>query len=125
MASTLADALNKLGVYQTNTAFFDTIVKTDAKKIRTIAEKNEINFFYIDDETISISLNETTLLTDIDQVIAVFAEAVGKEAFAVHEYTAETNYPTHLSRTTDFLLHDVFNNHHSETSLMRYIKIRT
>jgi glycine dehydrogenase len=70
------------------------------KKIRTIAEKNEINFFYIDDETISISLNETTLLTDIDQVIAVF-EAVGKEV-AVHEYTAETNYPTHLSRTTDF-----------------------
>jgi glycine dehydrogenase len=57
MASTLADALNKLGVYQTNTAFFDTIVvKTDSKKIRTIAEKNEINFFYIDDETISISL---------------------------------------------------------------------
>jgi glycine dehydrogenase len=61
MAST-ADALNKLGVYQTNTAFFDTIVvKTDAKKIRTIAEKNEINFFYIDDETF-LSLNETTLL---------------------------------------------------------------
>jgi glycine dehydrogenase len=123
MASNLADALNKLGVYQTNTAFFDTIVvKTDANKVRAIAEKNEINFFYIDDETISISLNETTLLTDIDAVIAVFAEAVGKEAFAVHEYTAENNYPEHLSRTTDFLLHDVFNNHHSETSLMRYIK---
>jgi glycine dehydrogenase len=88
MASTLADALNKLGVYQTNTALFDTIVvKQMQKKIRTIAEKNEINFFYIDDETISISLNETTLLTDIDQVIAVFAEAVGR-SFAVHEYTA-------------------------------------
>ena len=123
MASTLADALNKLGVYQTNTAFFDTIVvKTDAKKIRAIAEKNEINFFYIDDATISISLNETTLLTDIDGVIAVFAEALEKEAFVVNEYTAENNYPTHLSRTSDFLLHDVFNNHHSETSLMRYIK---
>ncbi len=123
MASTLADALNKLGVYQTNTAFFDTIVvKTDANKIRAIAEKNEINFFYIDDETISISLNETTLLTDIDEVIAVFSEALGKEAFVVNEYTEENNYPTHLSRTTDFLLHDVFNNHHSETSLMRYIK---
>ncbi|MFT7396447.1 MAG: glycine dehydrogenase [Flavobacterium sp.] len=123
MASTLADALNKLGVYQTNTAFFDTIVvKTDAKKIRAIAEKNEINFFYIDDATISISLNETTLLTDIDQVIAVFAEALGKETFVVNEYTTENNYPTNLSRTTDFLLHDVFNNHHSETSLMRYIK---
>jgi glycine dehydrogenase len=123
MASTLADALNKLGVYQTNTAFFDTIVvKTDANKIRAIAEKNEINFFYIDDETISISLNETTVLKDLDDVIAVFSEAVGKEAFVVNEYTEENNYPTHLSRTTDFLLHDVFNNHHSETSLMRYIK---
>ena len=61
-AVTLADALNKLGVYQTNASFFDTIVvKADAKKVRTIAEKNEINFFYIDDETISISLNETIL----------------------------------------------------------------
>jgi glycine dehydrogenase len=51
-----------------------------------------------------------------------FCGSSRKEAFVVHEYTAETNYPTHLSRTTDFLLHDVFNNHHSETSLMRYIK---
>jgi hypothetical protein len=49
----------------------------------------------------SISLNETTLLTDIDQVIA--AEAVGKEAFVVHEYTAETNYPTHLSEQQIFI----------------------
>jgi glycine dehydrogenase len=49
----LADALNKLGVYQTNTAFFFSIRrKNRCKKIRTIAEKNEINFFYIDDETI-------------------------------------------------------------------------
>jgi glycine dehydrogenase len=47
------------------------------KKIRTIAERMKL-IFYIDDETISISLNETTLLTDIDQVI-VFAEAVGKK----------------------------------------------
>jgi glycine dehydrogenase len=46
MASTLADALNKLGVYQTNTAFFDHRRKNRCKKIRTIAEKNEINFLY-------------------------------------------------------------------------------
>jgi glycine dehydrogenase len=123
MAVTLADALNKLGVKQTNTYFFDTIVvKADAKKVKAIAEKNEINFFYIDDETISISLNETILFTDINEVIAVFAEALGKDAFEVSEYTIENNYPTSLNRTTEFLKHDVFNNHHSETSLMRYIK---
>lgn len=123
MASTLADALNKLGVYQTNTAFFDTIVvKADAKKVREIAERNEINFFYIDDETISISLNETTLFKDVNEIIAVFAEALGKETFEVNEYTLENNYPMELNRKTAFLQHEVFNNYHSETSLMRYIK---
>jgi len=123
MAVTLADALNKLGVQQTNTSFFDTIVvKGDAKKVRAIAERNEINFYYIDDETISISLNETILFEDVNEVIAVFAEALGKDTFKVSEYTLENNYPTTLNRTTEFLKHDVFNNHHSETSLMRYMK---
>ena len=123
MASTLANALNKLGVYQTNTAFFDTIVvKADAKKVRPIAEKNEINFYYIDEETISIALNETILFSDVNEVIAVFAEALGKEAFEVHEYTLENNYPMHLNRKSEFLTHEVFNKYHSETSLMRYIK---
>jgi glycine dehydrogenase len=50
-AVTTADALNKLGVYQTNTAFFDTIlVKADAHKVKAIAEKHEVNFFYPDAE---------------------------------------------------------------------------
>ena len=123
MASTLADALNKLGIYQTNTAYFDTIVvKADAKKVRTIAESKEVNFFYIDDETISISLNETILFSDVNEVIAIFAEAVGKEAFEVSEYVLENNYPMHLNRKSEFLTHEVFNKYHSETSLMRYIK---
>jgi glycine dehydrogenase len=122
-ASTLADALNKLGVYQTNTAFFDTlVVKADAEKVKSIAERHEINFFYIDNETISISLNETTLFPDLNEIIAVFAEAVGKEAFEVTENVSEQNYPAHLNRTSEFLTHDVFNKYHSETSLMRYIK---
>ena len=122
-ASTLADALNKLGVYQTNTAFFDTIVvKADANKVREIAEKNEINFFYIDNETISMSMNETTSFQDLAEIIAVFAEAVGKDAFEVIENVSEQNFPENLKRTTSFLTHDVFNNYHSETSLMRYIK---
>ena len=123
MASTLADALNKLGVYQTNTAYFDTIVvKADANKVKAIAENKEVNFFYIDDETISISLNETTSFNDINEVIAIFAEAVEKEAFEVSEYVLENNYPMHLNRKSEFLTHEVFNKYHSETSLMRYIK---
>jgi len=122
-AVTLADALNKLGVYQTNTAFFDTIsVKADSAKVRAIAEQNEVNFFYVDGETISISLNETTSLNDLNQIIAIFAEATGKEAFKVSELSSNNNFPTSLERTSTFLQHEVFNNHHSESQLMRYIK---
>jgi glycine dehydrogenase len=122
-AVTLADALNKLGVYQTNTAFFDTIsVKADAQKVKAIAEKNEVNFYYADTDTISISLNETTSVSDINQIIAIFAEATEKESFKVSALVAHNNIPVSAIRTSDFLTHEVFNNHHSESQLMRYIK---
>ncbi|RZJ70064.1 aminomethyl-transferring glycine dehydrogenase [Flavobacterium sp.] len=122
-AVTTADALNKLGVYQTNSHFFDTIlVKADASKVKAIAEKNEVNFFYVDADTISISFNETTSTQDINQIIAIFAEAVSKDAFTVSELASNTNYPDNLERTSEFLKHEVFNSHHSETALMRYIK---
>lgn len=122
-AVTLADALNKLGVYQTNTAFFDTIlVKADAKKVKAIAEKNEVNFFYVDQETISISVNETTSKRDINQIIAIFAEATGKSSLKISQLENLKMIPDSLIRKSEFLQHDVFNNHHSESQLMRYIK---
>ena len=122
-AVTLADALNKLGVYQTNSSFFDTIlVKADAAKVKAVAENHEVNFFYVDSETISISINETTSLKDLNQIVSVFAEAVNKQNITICELTNTTNYPASLNRTSTFLTHDVFNNHHSESQLMRYIK---
>ena len=122
-AVTLADALNKLGVYQTNTSFFDTLLlKADASKVKVIAEKHEVNFFYVDNETISISVNETTSIKDLNQIISIFAEALNKDIFTISELTNSTNFPSSLTRTSSFLMHDVFNNHHSESQLMRYIK---
>jgi len=122
-AITTAEELNKLGVYQTNSSFFDTIlVKTDAAKVKAIAERNGVNFYYVDAETISISFNETTSIADINQIIAIFAEATGKDKFEISELTNNDSVTGDLERTTTFLLHDVFNNHHSESQLMRYIK---
>ncbi|WP_116787074.1 aminomethyl-transferring glycine dehydrogenase [Flavobacterium psychrotrophum] len=122
-AVTTADALNKLGVYQTNTAFFDTItVKADAVKVKAAAEAKEINFYYVDENTIAIAFNETTSLKDINDIIAVFAEATGKTAEAVTGLTETVHIPESLVRNSTFLTHDVFNKYHSETALMRYIK---
>lgn len=122
-AVTTADALNKLGVYQTNTSFFDTIVvKADAAKVKTAAENKEINFYYIDGETVAIAFNETTSLKDINDIVAVFAEATGKTAEAVTALAETVHIPSTLIRTSEFLSHEVFNKYHSETALMRYIK---
>ena len=123
-AATLANELEKLGLQQTNTAFFDTIViKADAKKVRTIAEQNEVNFYYIDENTISISLNETTGISDLNKIINIFASANGKSTTVITELTQTNHFPQNSKRTSSFLQHDVFNKYHSETALMRYIKM--
>ncbi len=122
-AVTLANELEKLGLYQTNTAFFDTIVvKTDSNKVRPIAEQHKINFNYIDDQTVSISLNETTNIQDLNTIVSVFASAHEKTFVAFESLLDTVHFPKNLSRTSDFLTHEVFNYHHSETALMRYIK---
>jgi glycine dehydrogenase len=123
-AATLANALEKSGFKQTNTAFFDTIViQADAKKVKVVAEEHEINFHYIDENTISISLNETTSVADLNKIMAVFA-AANSTALTLIETLTETNhFPESLNRTSTFLQHDVFNKYHSETALMRYIKM--
>jgi glycine dehydrogenase len=123
-AVTLANALEKLGLYQINTAYFDTIVvKAEAKKVKAIAEQNEVNFYYIDENTVSISLNETTSLADLNKISSIFAEASAKQASVISELLNGNQIPSHLERTSAFLQHDVFNKYHSETALMRYIKM--
>jgi glycine dehydrogenase len=122
-ANTAVEALNKIGVYQTNTSYFDTInVKADAAKVKAIAERQEVNFFYIDADTISISFNETTSISDINQILAIFAEAKEKTFEPITELVETTVIAENLIRKSTFLQHDVFNNNHSESQLMRYIK---
>ena len=124
LTATLAIELEKLGLQQTNTAFFDTIaIKADAKKVKVIAEQNEINFYYIDENTVSISLNETTSIADVNKIVGVFASANNTQATVIEVLTETNHFPTNLERTSTFMQHDVFNKHHSESALMRYIKM--
>ena len=122
-ASTLADNLEQLGLYQTNSTYFDTIqIKMDATKVKTIAEYNDVNFYYPDAETVSISINETTTVQDINTIIAIFAQAVGKKTLIVSTITDANNINKTVKRSSSFLDNEVFNTYHSETDLMRYIK---
>ncbi len=122
-ATTLASALENLGYTQSNDTFFDTIViKADKQDIKPIAEKHEINFYYLDDHNISISINETTSLKDLNAIIAVFGEAVNSDSLTIDSLIESSTIPTELKRKTSFLTDDIFNTFHSETEMMRYIK---
>ena len=122
-AVTLVDALENIGIYQINTAFFDTItIKADVKKIKPIAKKNEVNFLYIDNNTISIAINEATSLKDLNQIVSIFSEALNKKTIAITSLLNETSVPENIQRTSSFMENKVFNSYHSETELMRYIK---
>ncbi len=121
-AVALTNALNQMGVYQTNTHFFDTLsFKADAKKVEKVALANELNFFYPDTETVVLSLNETTSVEDLQKIIHIFAEALQKDAVQV-VLENHSQIPSNLQRTSFFLTHEVFNSYHSESALMRYIK---
>ena len=122
-AVALADALNKIGVYQTNSAFFDTLqLKADAAKVKEVALANQVNFYYPDADTVVLSVNETTSLADLNAIVKIFAQAIGKQAVTIESIPEDAAYPQGLKRSSDFLAHEVFNKHHSETALMRYIK---
>ncbi|MFT6838286.1 MAG: glycine dehydrogenase, partial [Sediminicola sp.] len=121
--ATLADALEKMGLIQTNSVFFDTItVKADAKLVRPEAEKNEVNFFYPGANTVSIALNEATSLKDLQQIVDIFANALSKEGVKIDNLLSKAVITGSVKRSSSFLENAVFNSYHSETQLMRYIK---
>ncbi len=125
LAQHLAAGLTALGVEQMNTAYFDTlkISIADSAKLKLVAEQHEMNFNYFDDGSVGISLDETTTMAGIAEIVKVFAAATGKsQQYSKGEEFTAYQFPADLKRTSSFLLHPVFNTHHSETEMMRYIK---
>ena len=126
LAVTLSDELNDLGFTNVNEYYFDTLKVrvTDAAAIIKSAALQEMNFHFIDDKHIGISIDETSSQKDIVDILYVLAKSINIDT-AVAGFDADIllqNIPSALTRTSTFLLHPVFNTHHSETQLMRYIK---
>lgn len=122
MTVRLEKSLNELGFIQVNTHFFDTLfieVKRDI--IEPIALRKQININYVNEDRISLSLNETTDENSLQKIVDLFEEIAGK-TIALSDSTTESRLPSDLIRACDYLTHPVFNSHHSETALMRYIK---
>ncbi len=120
MANTLAKNLENLGFEIKHSAFFDTLFISlkDTEKLKTIAENASMNF-YFNDNSIQISIDETSSLEDLALIVSVFKEyGTTIQTSENHEFVI----PSELHRSSKFLQHDVFNLYRSETELMRYIK---
>ncbi|RYY88072.1 MAG: glycine dehydrogenase (aminomethyl-transferring), partial [Chitinophagaceae bacterium] len=108
-----------------NEYFFDTIVVQveNVAAVREKAERQQINFRYFEGSNlVGISLDESTSPSDLLDLINSFGNDVDPVSFQVeHEGQLDT-IPTALTRTSEFLTHPVFNTHHSETKMMRYLR---
>jgi glycine dehydrogenase len=122
-AIALAAELKKLGYALDEGVYFDTlkISVTDNAKIRKLAEAAQINFRYTDG-AITISVDQTTDADDLNAIIAVFAQAVGKVATQVNQAQIFAQKSPIKMRSSPILQHPVFNTYHSESEMMRYIK---
>jgi glycine dehydrogenase len=121
LAAILAGALRQAGV-TVGPDFFDTlhVVDVDAAAIHAQAEAARINLRRIDARSLGISLDETTTRADVVALAALFGAKVD-DIDALDAATADA-LPAGLLRTTEFLTHPVFNTHHSEHELLRYMR---
>lgn len=129
-AGYLAEQLEAMGYKQLNDNFFDTLYielpeGLAAEKLREIALDCQVNLrYYEDGRHIGISIDETTLESDLSVLLYIFAQLQGKEGDIEGVEVDETKvyFDKQFARQSDFLQYETFQKYHSETELMRYIK---
>ena len=132
LTSILAEGLKQLGYHQKNKNFFDTIkIKLGNVNIENIiqhSDSKEVNFNIINDEYLSISIDEKDDIDTIKDVLEIFALSSGHKDSEnlINEVISlniqSENLDNNLLRTSKFMQHAIFNKYHSETDMMRYIK---
>ncbi len=127
-ATSLAAALEKLGYSIAYPHYFDTLAidvpQEVLPRIIDAARVKQINLRILSQTRIGLALDETVTDDDIGDVIAAFAGPIGRDVGAQRAALLHTDstIPESLSRTTPFCTHPVFNTHHSETEMLRYLK---
>lgn len=127
-ACTINYNLKQLGFRQVNSMFFDTL-KIElpsgalAEKVQKLALESEMNFFYPDDNSVNISTDEITTIKEIDNIVEIFAKAAGREYKKIYAHCNCEILEEKFIRRSPYLQEGSFNRYHSETEMMRYIKL--
>lgn len=124
----LAAQLQDWGYERIGKDFFDTVCFRTPHRdtIRQLATEKGLHFYYGEDNTVQIALDETCSAADIHSICTVFASAAGNPSPATNPMETDSptglNWPVACIRQSPFLTHPVFHAHRSETQLMRYMK---
>jgi len=105
--------------------FFDTLrvrPKSDAGGVLAAAVKMGINFRDFGDGTLGISLDETVTRADVADILCAFDGDAGTDIDGLLAGSKMRDIPGELARTSEFMTHEVFTTHHSETEMLRYMK---
>ncbi|AOJ79378.1 glycine dehydrogenase (aminomethyl-transferring) [Burkholderia savannae] len=129
IAALLAAGVKQIGYASVNDTFFDTLTidaGARAAQIHELAKAKRINLRRASDTQVGVSVDETTTRADLADLLAIFAQAAGATAPDVDSLDAALPavpaLPAGLERTSAYLTHHVFNRHHSETEMLRYLR---
>lgn len=123
--ATIHRSIEKAGYKILHNDYFDTIwVETpeniNCNELRKVCEEHHINLRYVDDKTFTISVGERTNNAEVRGLVGVLELAAHQKAQEVEFISSLVNQE--LARKTEILTHEVFNQYHSETKMMRYLK---
>jgi glycine dehydrogenase len=127
-ACTINYNLRESGIRQLNSVFFDTLkinpgTGVSVDTIKALALEAEMNFYYPDDNTVIVSTDEVTTIKEIETIVNIFRKAAGQDKLLIRCYCNCEIIEDRLLRTTSYLQGGAFNRYHSETAMMRYIKM--
>lgn len=120
--------VEEMGYKSIHDSFFDTVTLdvsgvTSAGAVHGHANQSSINLRRIDDRHVGVTFDESVSANDLLKLLGVFSSSASTQALSLADLAepTTTSIPSHLRRTSEFLQHPVFNKHHSETEMLRYI----
>ena len=134
LAAILANGLSQLGFKQLNENYFDTLLielgEVSIDTLKVYSEDAKMNFNYVDEKHVSISIDEKDNLENIEAILEVFSKSCKhpdssdliNKVLSSDFSSARALISSEFIRTSDFMQHEIFNSYHSETEMMRYIK---
>ena len=132
LTALLAEGLKDIGLHIATEQFFDTLKieienVAQIESIRRESLNAGMNFRYFDEHAIGISLDETTTVENVRAILGVFQAALsntnGKAIHKNGKQRTDGTYPSSFARKSGYLTHPTFNKHHSETEMLRYLKL--